>query len=166
MNRKRSKGVTFWGWTLIIFGVIGILGARVPQPAIKLQGVALSYIDILLQVASVVTGVFILRLNETARKAVVILGVLSIMRTSFLFVPLIKESPPVIQAQYVKARQNIIEKMKPEYQEKALDDLDKTNESSKKLWPIFMVFIGVFMFMLKLLPIIFFTRPKVKEQFS
>jgi hypothetical protein len=165
MEKKRSKGVTFWGWVFIIFGIIGILGAIKPQQTIKFYGIGFFSFGIVLSVANLITGIFVLKLNEVARKAVIFLGVISIMLIPFLFSPVFKTS---FNEDYVtKKRQYIIEKVKPEYQQQALSDLNKINESGKKILPIIVIVLfGVPILILELLPIIFFTRHKVKEQFS
>ncbi|MFH0738789.1 MAG: hypothetical protein V2A59_02890 [Candidatus Omnitrophota bacterium] len=165
MEKKRSKGVTFWGWIFIIFGIIGVLGALNPQQTIKLYGSGLFFLSIVLSIATIIAGIFVLKLNETARKAVIVLGFISIISIPFWFAPVFKSS--YMQESYAKKRQYIIEKVKPEYQQKALDDLDKVNKASEKALPIIItIFFGVPILILEILPIIFFTRQKVKEQFS
>ncbi len=167
MEKKRSKGVTFWGWVLVIFGIIGILGAINPQQTIKLYGVGLFFLGIGLSIANSITGIFVLKLNETARKAVILLGVISIMLVPLWLSLVFKYSYNYNQEYYAGKRQYIIEKVKSEYQQKALADLDRIDESAKKIFPIIItIFTGVPILILELCPIIFFTRPKVKEQFS
>ena len=165
MEKKRSKGVTFWGWIFIIFGIIGVLGVLNPQQTIKLYGQGLFFLGIVLSIANLITGIFVLKLNETARKTVIILGVISIILIPFRFAPVFKSS--YNQEYYAKKKQYIIEKIKPEYQQKALDDLDRVNKSGEKVLPIIIIiFFGVSILILEVPPIVFFTRPKVKEQFS
>ena len=165
MEKKRSKGVTFWGWVFIIFGIIGILGTIKPQQTIKLYGMGFFLFGVVLSAANLITGIFVLKLNEIARKAVIFLGLISIILIPFWFSPVLKGS---LNEDYVaKKRQYIIEKVKPEYQQRALVDLEKINESTKRILPtIIIVLFGVPILILELLPIIFFTRPKVKEQFK
>jgi len=164
MEKKRSKGVTFWGWVFVIFGIIGILGVINPQQAIKWHGVGLFFLGIVLSIANLITGIFLLKLNETARKAVIILGGISIILIPFWIIPVFKS----YNQEYLAAkRQYIIEKVKPEYQQKVLAIFDRINESTKKVLPILiMVLVGVPTLILESLPIIFFIRPKVKEQFK
>ena len=64
-------------------------------------------------------------------------------------------------------RQWITEHYKPEHQQKALADFEKTEAMSEKMVPIvFIVFGAVLPLLLAVIPIYFFTRPKVKEQFK
>ena len=165
MEKKRSKGVTFWGWVYIVFSIIGLLGAVNPQQQIKLFGIGFFLFGIVLCAANLICGIFILKLNETARKAAILLGIVSI-----ILIPI--ELKPALNYKnnedyYTKRKQQIIEQVKPEYQQKALVDLEKMKETGKKILPIFLiVFVGFPLLIFEALPIYFFTRPKVKEQFK
>jgi len=165
MEKERSKGVTFWGWVFIIFGIIGILGSINPQQGIKLYGIGLFSFGILLSIANLITGIFVLQLNEVARKTVIFLGVISIILIPFWLSPGFKTA---FKEDYIaKKRQYIIDRVKPEYQQEELAKLGKINESTKKILPIMaMVLFGVPILILELLPIIFFSHPNVREQFK
>ena len=164
MKKKRSKGVTFWGWVFVIFGIIGILGAINPQYRIKLYGVGLFSIGIVLAIANLITGIFVLKLNETARRVVILLGVINIMLIPFWFSPLFKTSFNV--GDIAKSKQNIIERVKPEYQQQEFAELDKIITRRKFMWIMLILLYVLPVLIFELLPIIFFTRPKVKEQFK
>jgi hypothetical protein len=167
MGKKRSKGVSFWGWTFIISGIGGALGVINPHQAIIFNGAGLFFFGIALSAANLIAGIFILKLNETARKAAVLLGVISIILVPLRLKPLLNFSYG--EEYYVKKRQYIIEKVKPEYQKEALSGLDALSETRGKISPaLMMVLLGapVFVFFVfSLCPIIFFTRRRVKEQF-
>lgn len=164
MEKKRSKGVTFWGWVYIIFSIIGLLGAINPQQQIKFYGIGIFFFAIVLCVANLLCGIFVLKLNEYARKAAIFLGIISIMLIPAYLKPMLK--PLNFEDYYTKKKQMIIEQMKPEYQQKALENLEKVMEIGKKGLPaIIIVLFGVFLLILELIPIYFFTRPKIKEQF-
>ncbi|TAN62999.1 hypothetical protein EPN16_00535 [bacterium] len=164
MGKKRSKGVSFWGWTFIISGIGGALGIINPHQAIIFSGVGLFLVGIALSAAKLIAGIFILKLNEAARKAAVLFAVISIMLIPLSFKPIFNSLHD--EEYYVKKRQYIIEKVKPEYQEKALLTLDAFNETRGKISPaLMMVLLGAPVFVFNLCPIIFFTRRRVKEQF-
>ena len=86
MEKKRSKGVTFWGLVFIVFGFLGILNL---QWVMKVQGGWFLF-SAVLSAATVATGIFVLKLNEMARKAVIILGIVSIVSMPFWFASVIK----------------------------------------------------------------------------
>ena len=162
MEKARSKGVTFWGWVFIIFGIIGISEIRNAQQSVALYGAGLAFFNIILSVANIITGIFLLKLNETARKAAIMLGVIGIMLIPFWVKALYKSN----QQCSLKSRQYIMEQAKPESQQEGLVAVDRFDETSKKALPIIAIFLfGLPMLIFELLPIIFFTRPKVKEQF-
>ena len=165
MGIKRSKGVTFWGWVFIIFGTLGVLGVFNPQQAVKFHGNSIFILSIILSAVNLITGIFILKLNETARKAAILLGVISLMMIPVYLGPAFKTS--FGDATYEKQKKDIIEKVRPEYQQQAFADLEKTHEVVRKNLPVVLIILfGVPLVILELLPIIFFTRPKVKEQFN
>ena len=110
-------------------------------------------------------GIFILKLNETARKAAIILGIISILSIPAYIKPLSKILPP--EDYYTREKQRIAKEIKLEYQQKALENLEKGEETAKKVTPIvIIVFFALPILIFELIPIYFFTRPKVKEQFK
>ncbi len=165
MEKKRSKGVTFWGWIFIISAIIGILSAINPQRQVRLFGSVIVAFGVITSLAYLICGIFILKLNDNARKMAIALGIISVIVIPFYFKPIL--SMPNSNAYYAKAKQRITEQMKPEYQQKALEDLEKSKGVVGQVVPIiFIVIFGVPMLLLELVPIYFFTRPKVKEQFE
>jgi hypothetical protein len=163
-EKIRSKGVIFWGWVFIVFGTAGVLGVFNAQQSAKCCGISSFILHIILSAASLITGVFILKLNEAARRAAILLGVISLLLIPISLGPSFKASYG--DATYEKQKKYVIEKVKPEYQKKALADLEKTHEMVKEGLPvIFIILFGIPLAILEILPIIFFTRPKVKEQF-
>ena len=164
MKKKRSKGVTFWGWVFIIFSIIGLLQMISPQRQIQMYGIGTIIFSIISAVAYLVCGIYILKLNEKSRKAAIVLGIISILSFPLYFKPLF--NMPIPQDYYTKSKQQIIERMKPEYQHEALERLEKSNEIMKKGLPVILIIIfGIPGLIFELIPIYFFTRPKVKEQF-
>ena len=165
MEKKRSKGVTFWGWIFIIFSILGLLQMIHPQWQIQMYGIGTIIFSVVSSVAYLICGIYVLKLNEKARKAVIILGTISILSFPLYFKPLF--NLPIPEDYYVKSKQRITEQLKPEYQQKALERLEKSKETMKKGLPIILIVIFVVPGVIfELIPIYFFTRPKVREQFE
>jgi len=126
-------------------------------------------VSVALCVVDLICGVFILKLNETARKTAILLSIIGIIFVPislklFLGHPTLREGMAKHSAE---RRQWITEHYKPEHQQKALADFEKTEAMSEKMVPIvFIVFGAVLPLLLAVIPIYFFTRPKVKEQFK
>ena len=165
MDKKRSKGVTFWGWIFIIFAVIGLLSVISPQQLLKLCGVWVVIYSVISALAYLICGIFILKLNNSARKAAIALGIISIIVMPFYFKPMVQQMNS--DEFYSKSNQAYIEQMKPELRQKALENPEKGKEVPRKVLPIiFIVIFGVPILIFELVPIYFFTRLKVKEQFK
>jgi len=164
MDKKRSVGVTFFGYLFILSGILGLLCVKNPQQYIRIYGIGILFFSIIISTATLSCGVFILKLNEKARKIAILLCLIGIISTPFYIKPIFKSANS--KDYYNKKKQQILEQMKPEYQQKALENLEKGREISKKVLPIFIVLFGVSFLLLELIPVYFFTRPKVKEQFN
>lgn len=164
MDVKRSKGVTFLGWMFIISGILGILRALNPQQEIQFYGIAIFLVGLILSMVTLGCGVFILKLNERARIIAIISCLLGVLLIPVYLKPIIKQLSS--EDFYKQQKQRIVEQMKPEYQQKALENLEKAREINKKGQPILIVVLfGLPLFIFELIPVYFFTRPKVMEQF-
>jgi hypothetical protein len=164
MGKQRSKGVTFWGWLFIVSGIIGLLGPINPQQQIILYGTGIFFIGVALSAATLICGIFILKLNETARKVAIALGIIGTILIPFYLRPIfeLRNSDELL----LKSKQRIIEQVKPELQQKALDELEQDRGIAKNVVLIIVALLGIPLLILELMPIYFFTRPKVKEQFK
>jgi len=170
MENKRTKGVTFWAWAFIISGTLGVLGAINPR-LIERYGTTLTSINIVGCVVSVICGIFILQLNETARKAVILLGIISIILSPIVFkLNLDYTNNNYWNSDYgyfQKRRQQIIDEVKPELRQRKLEELGKFKEAAEKTVPTLLFFLLVApVLIFQGTQIYFFTRPKVKEQFK
>ncbi len=173
MDYKRSKGVTFWAWFFIVTSVYAILSSmrHIGKPSLHEW-----MLGIVMTVAYVVCGVMLLQLKESARKAVIILGIISIFLCLFDFSKAISKysssniQPGAYDSYYAKEEKRIVEQVKPEYQQAQLEKLREKKDFGKKAIPIFWrTLVGVLVgsaIMIDLASIYFFTRPKVKEQFT
>lgn len=164
MERKRSAGVTILGIVFIIFGFFGLLNVLRPQQSIQFYGIAVFVFSAAISITTLICGIFILKLEERARKTAILLSVASI-----IFIPIyLKSIISAFNNAEILERQKaaIIQQYKPEYQQKMLADLEEAQKISKKVLPFFIMGIGIFQLSLGLIPIYFFTRPKVREQFQ
>ena len=172
MQKKRSIGVTIFGWLFIISGIIGLLNILNPQNFIQVSGKIIFFFHIIISIASLICGIFILKLNQKARKAAILLCLIGLIAIPFYLHPIMKSTQSAMQSEeyYGQQKQDILERLKPEYQQKALEDLDRAREWQRKAVPFVSIFLwvilGIPVILLELLPIYFFTRPKVKEQFK
>ena len=170
MSHKRSKGVTFWAWFLIVTSIYGIF-ITIQHPARISFDVVLGDVT---AVADLACGIFLLQLKEAARKATVFLCFLNILLCPISVIKATRNIPAVEGSikwndAYTKEANRIKEQMKPEYQQEALAKLEKNEEAAKKFTPLFMkailwMSLGSVL-ILNMVQIYFFTRPKVKEQF-
>jgi uncharacterized membrane protein YhaH (DUF805 family) len=170
IGNKRSKGVTFWGWAFIITGILGVLGAINPR-LIERYGTTFTSINIIVCLVSVICGIFILRLNETARQAVILLGIFSIIFSAIAFqlkLNSINNHYWGSEYDYIQQkRQQIIDEVKPELREMKLAELEKFKEAAAPIMPVFLFLFSVVpVLIFQGAQIYFFTRPTVKEQFK
>jgi hypothetical protein len=169
MEKKRSRGVTLVGWLAIVMGIFGILGSISPRHYFAMMGNrAFSYlgyaISMIFSVATLSCGIYILKLKTWARKLAIVLCAVSIITILIQYNP--KQAKLIADQAYSQQEQTIREEYKPEYQEKALERLRQAKLASDKIFPIFFFSTAAFAVGLNLLIVYFFTRPKVKEQFS
>jgi len=163
MEKKKSKGVTFWGWLFIISAIISLFQQIGPKQQIQFYGIGILVFTVAMSLAYLICGIFILKLNETARKTVILLCVISIISIPVYTNQMIKVTKS--EDYYTKAKQRIIEQTKPEYQQKALEKLEMSKEAGKKALSVVILVIVVLWLIFDLIPIYFFTRAPVKEQF-
>jgi hypothetical protein len=134
------------------------------QQNIQLFGLGLFLFCLLSNGAYLICGIYLLKLKEPARKAVIFLGLISILSIPFFLQPIIKVANS--DDYYMKKKQVIMQTMKLEDQQAALEKIKMVNERGKKIFPvIFIVFSGLLL-VLEIIPIYFFTRQKVKDQFK
>ena len=165
MERKRSKGVTFWAWTFMLMGVMGIVGhAATYRDQIRLLGFGFVAVTGLSEVAYVFCGFWLLKLSESARRAAIYLGLISILSIPFGLVGASKsfELPGDV---YARQERMIAEQINPEHQQAAREHLQKAKEQVKASVPVVLGVLGILLFIGELVPIHFFTRPVVKAQF-
>lgn len=164
MDKKRSKGVTFWGWLFIISSIISLIQQISPKQQIQYFGIGTFVFTVAISVAFIICGIFILKLNEAARKTAILLCIISVLSIPVYIKQIIKVAKS--QDYYAIAKQRIIEQTKPEYQQKVLENLERSKEASRKALSTVITAVVLLWLIFELAPVYFFTRAPVKEQFK
>ena len=167
MEKKRSIGITIFAWLFIIGGVFGILGViknqRFFSSEVIVSGVRtfiLYLLGIVIAIATLVCGIYFLKLKPWTRQLAIGLCVYHIIMIPFSY----KIGIDAINNK--KALKQMIQtKYPPAMQESELKELEKMPDKMKEVWPIMVAVILVIQLAWNLIVIYFFTRPKVKEQF-
>jgi len=162
MEKKRSAAVTIIAWIFILTGIQWLTSINSYS---KVYGAGLSTFSVVVAILTFACGVFLLRLHPVARKLAIFLSLIALLSIPVYFVPFSKAMNS--ENVYAKKKQAIMESMKPDYQEKALQRLDRIKEIwTKNVAPIILICVFGSIALCNLFFIYFFTRPKVKEQFS
>ncbi len=168
MKNKRSKGVTFWAWLFIVSNIWKLLDLIINEHIRIQQGYGFFVSSVFLCITYLICGFFLLQLKEPARKAAIYLGLIRviILICYFYLIPAFRVNN--FDAYSTKTEVVISEQMKSGDQSAILKTLKKNvSEENKKIMPFAILgFIGLPAMILELLPICFFTRSKVKEQFA
>src|SRR3990167_6022280 len=187
MGKQRSRGVTIFGWVFIIFSLFGLLnfakgpfgstGRICPLPTSGAMTGSSWFaplwttVNFVMMSASLIAGIFILKLKEWARKLVILVRVVSIVIGLWTTIPAVN----MVQSEAFKTsmekaietkKEQIQERYKPEYKEQVLKEQEKTLEMGSKFMPTVIFSIFSLWFGWNALIIFYFTRLKVKEQFT
>ena len=173
MNKKPSIDIKIFAWLVIITTSLTIPlfinPVNIIKAYIKPFGLIFYISAIPLTILELVFGFNILRLREWARKYLVLLiafYALTIFVTPFL----IDRNYEQEQIQQTKIQlQREVEKrsepLSPQEQEKLAAFLDNDMMAAMLVKLSYWIYLGAF-FMLYMVEIFYFTRPRVKEQFS
>ena len=164
MTKKRSKGVSFWGWIFIILSTITIIDfVAFGTQRVKEWGLFLFAFILISCQAYIICGILVLKLKEVGRKMVIILGILSILSTPLYLKPMVSQIGETclteVQKEMRRQPHDPSLQLTPEEQQKALALSCKIGSY------LVNAFIGILVLILEIIPIWLFTRPKIKEQF-
>jgi len=173
MEKKGSKGVTIFGWLIIIFGILLLdlsdLG-NYGKYQVKSVGITIQFLGIFLSLAWIIMGINILKLKRGTIKYLILIIVVSAIYTII--------EPFTVSENYWMSLcrpdsqkiEKAMAKVQPDFRENARDILayqygNYMKEDVKK-WvkegvTLTYIIHGVWYIVL----VCFFTRPKVKEQF-
>ncbi len=161
MEQIRSKGVTFWAWAFIVMNTWGVVvNVWDFSRILEHNGVLWTVLGLGMTVAYLVTGIFLLRLNELARRAAIYLGFLSVAVMPFSFVP-------AYNAVLTVDRQMAeFERSRPKLDLLAEKDAYRTKRfDARSAFAFLYLVVGVTL-LFEIIPVLFFLHPKVKEQFN
>ncbi|MFH1458645.1 MAG: hypothetical protein ABIG31_05755 [Candidatus Omnitrophota bacterium] len=170
MEKKRSKGVTFWAWFFIVSNLIELLPVinlkqqlTTYNNIVPIYHIVMLFFTVVISLASIICGIYLLRLNDYARKSVIVLGITSIILMPFFLMSGLKQinSGDLFE----KQKQVSMEQNKSESLQKVWEDLERSKEFFRIVFSILAIVVFGLRLIFILIPIYFFTRPKVKEQF-
>lgn len=170
--KKRSLGVTMFGWMFILGGLSGFISKANFQGSIELLGGgAVAYVvyiaGILIAAASFIGGIYILKLEAWARKLIIAVCLVNIIYTPFLTkIAINLATSSEMEAYYNRQETRIAEELKPEYQKEALDELKGSKQEAIQVIPRFFVLIGAITIFWNIFIIYFFRRSKIRAQFE
>ena len=160
MEKKRSKGVTFFAWLIIILNIIGLLLQLNFKSSFDLlksfnKNIVLVIIlyGLLSAIIGIISGFGILKLKEIMRKIAVAINVGDVLYNTIIPIIAAKD---IWQYSYSVAVQQLAGKSETFLSVDAITSIGFYSAIS-----LYVFYVG-----LSLLFIFFFTRPKVKEQFK
>ena len=118
-------------------------------------------------VAYIICGIFLLKLNEKARKVAIVLSVIGILSAPFIANLTLKTTSLDESRIFKSEKQKILKQTKIEFREEALKNLEQSEETAKKIgFVIAFAVILLTILLFEAIPIYFFTRSKVRQQFQ
>lgn len=169
MEKKRPVWVTIFAILFIIGGLLSLLSALDIKSYLSdfnmgILTFPLYALTVAVPISSVIAGIFLFKLKPWARKLVIIMTITNIvLMLNFIKLPAIMNTN--MENDFARQEIRIKAQLKPESQEKALEQLKIDRQLGKKavmmiVWILFSLSLAW-----NLIVIFYFTRPKVKEQF-
>ena len=175
MEKKRSKGITIFSWLIIIWSILSLASNKAAKEANPLIPY---YFYFIIFSASIVIGVYLLKLKQWARIAIIIISIL-VMAESLATAPYdFREGQKVFSEAFEKSFEEGFEKSvkaaKEKFRIKSVKiGISEIEADKKKALKSAMPFATTTIIILLLLSlgfncgvVYYFTRPKVKEQFK
>jgi len=172
MEKKRSVGVAVFAWLVIIGSVLGVLNSRAGW---ELNHIISNYLYLILILPlSIVVAIFLLKLENWARIAMIVVSVI-VAAESMITIPHVlskidEYSMVEIEESFYKGLEAGKKHKKPGTPELTEQQVEEAREKVMQLARKAMQAMVLIMITLSIAfncaVIYFFTRPKVKEQFS
>ena len=174
---KRSKGVTIFSWLIIIGSILSLLSTKTGR---QLSPPISHYFYFIISFASLVVGVYLLKLKQWARIAIIIISIL-VMTESLATAPYVlsegrKVASEAFEKSFEEGYEDSIEAAKEKFGIKSLkidiseSEMEADKEKAmKKVMPLFTAIIITLILLssgFNCGVVYYFTRPKVKEQFK
>jgi len=169
MEKKRPVWVTIFAVLFIIGGLLSLLSALDIKSYLRdfKMGVLtfpLYALTVAVTISSVIAGIFLFKLKPWARKLVIIITIVNIvLMLNFLKLPSIMNAS--MEKDFARQGKNIKSQLKPELQQKALEQLKLDRQLGQRAVMIIVAILFSLSLAWNLIVIFYFTRPKIKEQF-
>jgi len=168
MEKKRLVGVTIFAVLFIIGGLLSLLSALDIKSYLRdfrmgILTFPLYALTVAVPVSSVIAGIFLFKLKPWVRKLVIIMTIANIiLMLNFLKLPSTMNAS--MERDFARQEENIQSQLKPELQQKALEQLKIDRQLGKKAVMIIVAILFSLSLAWNLIVLFYFTRPRVKEQ--
>lgn len=170
-GNKRPAGVTILGILIIIGSVLSLLSA---QEAWKYNPPISNYLYVIVVPLSIVVGVFLLKLKNWARLAIIVISIIVSVETLITAPHALNMIKEYDMSRFKKSFYDGIERgqknRKPDAPEMTKQQIEALEQKAmtfvKKGIGIYMMVMLMFSLIFNCIAIFYFTRPKVKEQFQ
>ncbi len=165
-DKKRSIGVTIFSWIVIC----GSIGSLVTLQNTKAMSPEFSFfLYLLILPASIITGIYLLKLKRWARTAIIVITLLVAVETLATIPYVLSTSRGYLKEQYdLEVRPQIVELLQEQMQgaEPNEADVERAMDAAKTMGKVFMVVTILIALGFNVGIVYFFTRPTVREQFE
>ncbi|MBL7157077.1 MAG: hypothetical protein ISS92_02815 [Candidatus Omnitrophica bacterium] len=172
MEKKRSVGIAVFAWLIIIVSALGILQSKASW---DLNHIISNYLYlILLFPLSIVVAIFLLKLENWARIAIIVISVIvaaeSIITIPHVLSKIDEYSMVEIEESFYKGLEAGKKYKKPDTPEltkqQVEEAIERAMQLAKKAMQAMVIIMITISTAFNCAVIYFFTRPKVKEQFE
>ena len=172
MEKKRSVGIAVFAWLIIIGSALGILHSKAGW---ELNHIISNYMYlILLFPLSIVVAIFLLKLENWARLAIIAISLIvaaeSVITMPYVLRQMDEYSMVEIEESFYKGLEAGKKHKKPGTPElteqQAEEAIEKAMQVAKKAMQVMVTIMITLSIAFNCAVIYFFTRPKVKEQFN
>jgi len=171
MEKKRSVGVAVFAWLILIGSVLALLSI---QTGWKLNPLISNYLYLTIIPFSVVVAVFLFKLRNWARLAIIIISVIVAAEGIITMPHVLGTVDEYSMAKLEEGFYNGLEAGKkhkkpgaPELTEQQIEETkEKVMQVARKAIQVFTLIMIILSTAFNCVVVYFFTRPKVKEQFK
>ncbi|MBU0571830.1 MAG: hypothetical protein KJ995_01380 [Candidatus Omnitrophica bacterium] len=165
-DKKRSVGVTIFSWVIIVGSIGNLLtlqNAKMLSPAFSF------FLYMMILPASIVVGIYLLKLKKWARTAIIVISVIVGIETLATLPYVLNTSRGYFKEQYdIEVRPQIVQLLQENMQgiEPSEANVERAMDAAMAIGKFFMMLMTFFILVLNAGIVFFFTRAKVKGQFE